>query len=123
MENFISWLLDIPPNYIIIFLIALFYTLEHLLNTPFKFKKRPLHLFHNVLFLILASVVSFFFAIFQVWCIQWISDHQLGIFNQIEIPFMAKLIIGVACFDFTTYWFHRLAHKLPIVWRIHRVHH
>ncbi len=123
MENLIQKLLSIPPNYIIIAMVALFYILEQMLNTPFKFKRRSLHLFHNVLFQILASVVSIFFAIFQVWCIQWISDHQIGLLNQVEIPFVAKLIIGVACFDFVTYWFHRLAHKLPLVWRIHRVHH
>src|SRR5690349_4030158 len=123
MENLINKLLSIPPNYITIFMVSLFYTLEHLPNTPFKFNKRPLHLFHNVLFQLPSYVVSFFFAIFQVWCIQWISDHHIGLFNQIEIPFVAKLIIGVACFDFTTYWFHRLAHKLSWVWRIHRVHH
>ena len=123
MENLIHKLLSIPPNYIIIFMVASFYILEHLLNAPFKFNKRPFHLFHNVLFQIPSYVVGFFFAIFQVWCIQWISDHHIGLFNQIEIPFVAKLIIGVACFDFNNYWFHRLAHKLPVVWRIHRVHH
>lgn len=123
MENVIHKLLSIPPNYIIISMVALFYILEQLLNTPFKFKNRPVHLFHNILFQIVAYVVSFFFAMFQVLCIQWLSDHEFGIFNQIEIPFVARAFIGVACFDFTTYWFHRLAHMFPLLWRIHRVHH
>ncbi len=123
MENLIHKLLSIPINYIIVLMVALFYTLEQLLNTPFKFKRRSVHLFHNILIQILTSVVTFFFAYFQVWCIQWISDHQIGLFNLIEISFVAKTVIGVACIDFTTYWFHRLAHKVPLVWRIHRVHH
>ncbi len=123
MENLINKLLSIPLNCIIISMIAVFYTLEQLLNTPFKFKKRPHHLFHNVLFQIVVYGVSFLFAIFQVWCIQWISDHKIGLFNQVDISFVAKIIIGVMCFDFTTYWFHRTAHKLSLLWRLHRVHH
>jgi sterol desaturase/sphingolipid hydroxylase (fatty acid hydroxylase superfamily) len=29
----------------------------------------------------------------------------------------------VAMIDMVTYWFHRMAHRLPLVWRFHRVHH
>ncbi len=123
MERLIQKLLDIPPNYIIISLVTLFYIFEQISNTPFRFTKRPQHLFHNLIIQILTSAVSFFFASFQVLCIQWIANNHIGLFNQIEIPFVAKAFIGVACFDFTTYWFHRIAHKLPLVWRIHRVHH
>ena len=39
------------------------------------------------------------------------------------MSFWTKLIIGVALFDMTSYWFHRLAHKTPLLWRLHRVHH
>src|SRR5215207_7362925 len=27
------------------------------------------------------------------------------------------------CLDLTSYWFHRLAHTSPLLWRLHRVHH
>src|SRR4051812_46547493 len=123
MENLIDKLLAIPLNYIIICMVASFYILEQLTNTPFKFNKRPLHLFHNIVIQILTSVVSLFFAILQVWCVQWIAHHRIGLFNQVEIPFIIKLVLGVSCIDFTTYWVHRLAHKLPWLWRVHRVHH
>ncbi|MEO5997733.1 MAG: sterol desaturase family protein [Chitinophagaceae bacterium] len=104
-------------------MVALFYILEQLLNTPFKFKNRPIHFFNNILFQIVNYVVSFFFALFQVLFIQWLADHKIGILNQTEIPFVVKAFVGVACFDFTTYWFHRLAHKITFLWRMHRVHH
>ncbi len=43
-------LLIIDLNYIIIGLIVIFYTLEQVMNTPFKYSKRPHHLVHNILF-------------------------------------------------------------------------
>jgi sterol desaturase/sphingolipid hydroxylase (fatty acid hydroxylase superfamily) len=32
-------------------------------------------------------------------------------------------MLGVMLFDFVTYWFHRIAHITPVLWRFHRVHH
>jgi len=33
------------------------------------------------------------------------------------------ILNGSTRFDFTNYWFHRTAHKVPLLWRFHRVHH
>jgi sterol desaturase/sphingolipid hydroxylase (fatty acid hydroxylase superfamily) len=123
MEDIIQWLTSVPSNYIIIGFVALFYTLEQFLNTPFKFQNRPHHLFHNFLIQVVVYGVGVFFAIFQVSSIDWINKHDFGILNQIEVPFVLKAIVGVALFDFITYWCHRLTHKTPLLWRIHRVHH
>lgn len=35
----------------------------------------------------------------------------------------SRLLVGVALFDLTTYWFHRMGHVVPLLWRLHRVHH
>ncbi len=116
-------LLDINGNYITIGLLIVFYTMEQVLNTPFKFNKRSLHLFHNTLFYVVVFIANYFFAMFQVFCIVWFNNHQIGLLYLVQIPFWIKLLIGVALFDMTTYWFHRLAHKIPLLWRLHRVHH
>ena len=39
------------------------------------------------------------------------------------MPFWTKLIISVVLYDFTTYWIHRASHLVPLLWRLHRVHH
>ena len=44
-------------------------------------------------------------------------------FYLFQIPFVAKLLIGVALYDVTTYWIHRGTHKVPLLWRFYRVHH
>ena len=116
-------LLNIDGNYIIIGLLVVLYTMEQFLNRPFKFDKRPRHLLNNILFQVVFFIANYFFAMFQVFCIQWLNDNHIGLLHLVQLPFWASLIIGVALFDMTSYWFHRMAHKAPLLWRLHRVHH
>ena len=73
MENIIKSINSIEGNYIIIFLIALFYSLERLLGTPFKFDRRINHFFNNFLFLIVFYFANLAFAVVQVGIITWSS--------------------------------------------------
>lgn len=116
-------LLAIDLNYIIIGLIVLFYSLEQLLNTQFQFKKRPQHLIHNILFLGVFYLLNLLWAIVIVYSIEWLNNHQIGLFYLFDIPLWLKLVMGVMLFDFVTYWFHRMSHLTPVLWRFHRVHH
>jgi len=116
-------LVSFDANYIIIGLLVFLYTMEQFLSRPFRFDKRPQHLLNNILFQIVFFIANYFFATFQVFCVQWLNDNQIGLMHLVQLPFWAKLIIGVALFDMTTYWFHRMAHKIPLLWRLHRVHH
>lgn len=47
----------------------------------------------------------------------------LGLFNVITLPLWLEIALFVLLFDLTIYWQHRLYHLLPILWRLHRVHH
>lgn len=116
-------LLAIDLNYIIIGLIVIFYSLEQLLNTQFQFKKRPQHLIHNILFLGVFYLLNLLWAIVIVFSIEWLNNHQIGLFYLFDIPLWLKLVMGVMLFDFVTYWFHRMSHLTPVLWRFHRVHH
>jgi sterol desaturase/sphingolipid hydroxylase (fatty acid hydroxylase superfamily) len=123
MENIVKSINSIDANYLIIFLIALFYSLERLLGTPFKFDRRLDHFLNNFILMIAFYFANLAFAVVQVGIITWSSLNQVGLFYWIEIPLWLKVIVGVMCLDFTSYWFHRLAHTLPLFWRVHRVHH
>jgi len=116
-------LLSIDFNYILIGFIVVFYSLEQLLQTQFKFSKRPKHLVNNLLFQVLFYVINIFYATVTVFSIEWLNNHQVGLFYLIQAPVWIKLIAGVAMFDMVSYWFHRMAHKSPVLWRFHRVHH
>ncbi|MGK2864954.1 MAG: sterol desaturase family protein [Chitinophagaceae bacterium] len=116
-------LLAIDINYIIIGLIIVFYTMEQLLTTQFKFNKLPQHLFHNILFQVVFYLGNLLFAFVTVFTIEWLNKNEVGLLFLIQIPLWSKLVLGVVLFDFVNYWFHRTAHRVPILWRFHRVHH
>jgi sterol desaturase/sphingolipid hydroxylase (fatty acid hydroxylase superfamily) len=123
IEAFILKVTAIPANYFIIGFVAAFYALEHILEPPFRFPNRNTHFFHNLIVQIAVYGAGLLFAIIQVSAIEWMSTNHIGLFHIIHVPFLIKLLIGVALFDLGTYWTHRLSHKIPVLWRIHRVHH
>jgi sterol desaturase/sphingolipid hydroxylase (fatty acid hydroxylase superfamily) len=116
-------LLSINFNYILIGLIVVFYSFEQLFQTQFRFKKRQQHLFHNIMLQVAFSLVNIVWAIVTVFFIEWLNNHHVGLFYVVQVPVWVKLILGVVLFDFVTYWFHRAAHKVSLIWRLHRVHH
>jgi len=116
-------ILQIDPNYLIIGLLLLFFSLEQFLETPFVFKKRGQHLFQNILFQITLVALNLFFITFQIYSIEWLNNMHIGLLYLIDLPFLAKLFLSVILYDLTTYWIHRASHKIPLLWRLHRVHH
>lgn len=36
---------------------------------------------------------------------------------------LARVLISIALLDYTLYWWHYLTHRVPLLWRFHRVHH
>ncbi len=116
-------LLAINPNYILVGLMVLFYSLELLLPVEYKFRQKPQHQLHNIVMGFIFVVASFFWATIAVSSIDWLNKNQIGLFYIVSIPTWVQLILSVMLFDFVSYWFHRTAHKLPLIWRLHRVHH
>ena len=116
-------LLAVDLNLIIIALMFLFYSLEQITSTQFKFKNRPQHLFQNLLFQIVFVLANLLWATVTVVAINWMNERHFGLLYLVHWPYWLKLVTGVVLFDFVTYWFHRAEHVTPILWRLHRVHH
>lgn len=51
------------------------------------------------------------------------KDHSWGLFNNIDIPFFWSVLFAVIILDFIIYLQHVMVHSLPVLWRLHRVHH
>ncbi|MEJ7740197.1 MAG: sterol desaturase family protein [Chitinophagaceae bacterium] len=119
----LNLLLSIDLNYIIIGLIVIFFTLEQVVTTQFKYNKRPQHFFNNILFQVVFFIGNIFWATVTVFSIEWLNHNQVGLFYLIDLPVWVKLLLGVAMIDLVTYWFHRMSHRVPLLWRFHRVHH
>ena len=46
-----------------------------------------------------------------------------GLFNILGLPYWLNLIIGVVVLDFIIYVQHVLFHAIPLLWRLHMMHH
>lgn len=123
MNEILNTILNINQNYLIIGLLVIFFTLEQVSTTPFRFKQRGKHLLENSLFQIVLTGLNIFFVAIQVYSIEWLNTQQIGLFYLVEFPFWVKLVLGVVLYDLTTYWVHRASHNVPLLWRLHRVHH
>ena len=53
----------------------------------------------------------------------YVTTHQLGVLNMVELPQWVKFLCTVAFMDFMLYIWHLLNHEVPFLWRFHRVHH
>jgi sterol desaturase/sphingolipid hydroxylase (fatty acid hydroxylase superfamily) len=51
------------------------------------------------------------------------QEHGIGLFNQITLPSIVTIVLSMLLLDILIYWQHRLFHQVPILWRLHRVHH
>ncbi|MBT8421682.1 MAG: sterol desaturase family protein [Gammaproteobacteria bacterium] len=46
-----------------------------------------------------------------------------GLFNNLALPLPLTIALTVVFLDLIIYWQHRLFHAVPLLWRIHRMHH
>ena len=51
------------------------------------------------------------------------QSKGLGIFNHLPLPAWANWIAAIIILDFIIYFQHVVFHFVPILWRLHRVHH
>ena len=53
----------------------------------------------------------------------WGALHRFGLLNCFELPGRLNTFAGFLLFDLWMYLWHRANHRLPLLWRFHRVHH
>jgi sterol desaturase/sphingolipid hydroxylase (fatty acid hydroxylase superfamily) len=51
------------------------------------------------------------------------QTEHFGLLNQLKSGPAVNWIIGLVWMDFVVYWQHRWFHRLPLLWRFHKVHH
>ena len=52
-----------------------------------------------------------------------VGERGWGLFNNVELPFWLEVALAVLLLDLAIYLQHRLMHRVPMLWRLHRVHH
>ena len=49
--------------------------------------------------------------------------HGFGLFNAVELPRLVAILASVILLDLAIYLQHVLFHAVPVLWRLHRMHH
>ncbi|MBU2884791.1 sterol desaturase family protein [Gilvimarinus agarilyticus] len=79
---------------------------------------------HNLMVVVVGTLLlRLVFPLAAVGAAYLAADRGWGIFNSIAIP---RWLAGLVCFvvlDAVIYFQHRAFHKVPWLWRLHRMHH
>jgi sterol desaturase/sphingolipid hydroxylase (fatty acid hydroxylase superfamily) len=58
-----------------------------------------------------------------VWGAAWAYSQGIGLLNYVAHPWWIAVVVTLAVRSFAGYLDHVLMHKVPLFWRLHRVHH
>jgi sterol desaturase/sphingolipid hydroxylase (fatty acid hydroxylase superfamily) len=54
----------------------------------------------------------------------WVAaERGWGLFNQVDMPAVVEVAVAVLLLDLLIYGQHVAFHKVPLLWRLHRMHH
>ncbi|WP_346426860.1 sterol desaturase family protein [Wenzhouxiangella sp. XN201] len=52
-----------------------------------------------------------------------VQVHGGGLYGWLDWPAWLEIVTAILLLDVAIYWQHRLLHTIPVLWRMHRVHH
>ena len=67
--------------------------------------------------------VRLLFPFLPVGVALWTQEQHWGLLTIINGPYMLNLVVTILILDLTVYLQHVLFHALPLLWRLHMVHH
>jgi sterol desaturase/sphingolipid hydroxylase (fatty acid hydroxylase superfamily) len=89
-----------------------------------RLKSLTIRWVNNLSLLVMNTLlIRLFFPMAAVGIALIINEQKIGLFNLIDIHPIATVTLSVMLLDGAIYWQHRLMHKIPLLWRMHRVHH
>ena len=105
---------------IVVIGILFFLSLEYLFpKEKIEFKNKLSRIFKNIFFwLVNIGITPIIILPITIYATQ-LELHGLFKFENIIFNFLFQLII----IDIFLYWWHRLNHQIPFLWRFHHVHH
>jgi len=61
---------------------------------------------------------------FPILAVAWAAEvHGRGLFGALGLHPVLEFLLAILALDLVIYWQHRLMHRIPLLWRMHRVHH
>lgn len=68
-------------------------------------------------------VVRLIFPAAAVGMAAYASAQDWGLLNHYDVPYWLAVVVAVVVLDFVIWLQHVMVHAIPVLWRIHRVHH
>ena len=85
---------------------------------------KPLRWLNNLgLFALNTLVLRLLFPAAAVGIALSVGEMGWGLFNLLTLPFWFEFVAAVLLLDLAIYLQHILMHRVPLLWRLHRVHH
>lgn len=79
---------------------------------------------HNLGLVVLdTAVLRIAFPVLAVAFALSMEEAGIGLFNRVAVPAWVAVPAAIVLMDLAIYWQHRLMHAVPLLWRMHRVHH
>ncbi len=79
---------------------------------------------NNLLLVVVASLlVRVIPGLSAVAAAKWATHSRFGLLNLFEIPGWVRGLVALVALDLLIYGQHVVTHRLPTLWRFHRVHH
>ncbi|MEP3050868.1 MAG: sterol desaturase family protein [Erythrobacter sp.] len=73
---------------------------------------------------VIVRVVAFAFPLIGgVAAAAFAADRGWGLFNLIDLPRWAEFVLAFIILDLVIWAQHLATHRIPVLWRLHRVHH
>ncbi len=108
----------------VFFVLAIFWIAEgyySFIKEPYKKWK---HAKTNLVLLLFVMIINAVYGIITIGVFNWLQTSQFGLLHLIDAPVWVELILSLLVLDFIAqYGVHYLLHKIPVLWRLHLVHH
>ncbi|MGC2517874.1 MAG: sterol desaturase family protein [Burkholderiales bacterium] len=79
---------------------------------------------HNLALVVLNSVIlRLLFPLAAVGFALLTAERGWGLLNAFDVPFWWAFVLSMLALDFAIYLQHVMFHAVPLLWRLHRVHH
>jgi sterol desaturase/sphingolipid hydroxylase (fatty acid hydroxylase superfamily) len=118
----IDLLANLQP-FVLIAMLILMYCIENMLPYLKSPANRKKHYRRNFTISFFSFLLNAALGAVVVTVVELTAKNHWGLLNQLQLPLVAKLFIGMLLFDFGSYLTHNLQHKISFLWRFHRIHH
>ena len=103
--------------------LATFWIIESVAPMFVGRSRRVSHLAANLGLAAINALVAATFAVLIIAVAEWTRTREFGLLNLVPLPRWLNWIAAILLFDCWQYWWHRINHRIPLLWRFHSVHH